>query len=82
MDQHDFDSLKARVVELEDRVKFLYNLMNVEYVEGNVAQAAEARVREQLLQCNKIEAIKIFRQIYNVGLAEAKKAVDDIERRL
>jgi len=80
MDQHDFDSLKARVAELEDRVKLLYRMMNMEYVEGDVARVADARVREQLLRGNKIDAIKIFRQIYNVGLAEAKQAVDDIER--
>jgi ribosomal protein L7/L12 len=31
---------------------------------------------------NKIEAIKIYRELYNTGLAEAKNAIDDLEARL
>jgi ribosomal protein L7/L12 len=42
---------------------------------------ADKRVIEMLRKGNKIEAIKIYREIYNVGLAEAKDAVDDMERR-
>ncbi len=38
-----------------------------------------SKVRALLLQGNKIEAIKIYRKIYNVGLAEAKRAVDALE---
>jgi ribosomal protein L7/L12 len=37
---------------------------------------------EMLKKGNKIEAIKIYREIYNCGLAEAKQAVEGIEARL
>jgi ribosomal protein L7/L12 len=30
---------------------------------------------------NKIEAIKVYREMYNVGLAEAKEAIDRMEAR-
>jgi ribosomal protein L7/L12 len=80
MDQYDFDSLKARVAELEDKLKFVYRRLNIEYMEGDVAQAIDAKVRALLLQGNKIEAIKVYREVYNVGLAEAKRAVDAIEQ--
>jgi ribosomal protein L7/L12 len=43
---------------------------------------AEARVVETLKKGNKIEAIKIYREVYNCGLAEAKQAVDAIEVKL
>ena len=80
MDQYDFDALKARVAELEDKIKFLYRRLNIEYMEGDPAQAVNAKVRELFQRGNKIEAIKIYREAYNVGLAEAKHAIDSIEQ--
>jgi len=79
MDQYDFDALKARVAELEDKIKFLYRRLNIEYMDGDMAQAMDSKIRQLLLQGNKIEAIKVYREIYNVGLAEAKQAVDAME---
>lgn len=76
MDQHDFDSLKTRVAELEDKLKFIYDRMNIEYLEGDVVRAVNSKIRALLLKGNKIEAIKAYREIYNVGLAEAKQAID------
>lgn len=73
-------ALRARVAELESRVDFLYNHLGIAFVKD--AGMAEARVVEMLKRGNKIEAIKIYREIYNCGLAEAKQAVDGIEARL
>ena len=42
----------------------------------------DAQVIEMLKKGNKIEAVKIYREIYNCGLAEAKHAVEGIEVRL
>lgn len=78
MDQHDFDSLKARVAELEDRLKLVYRMLNIAYIEGD-PDAIHSKIREHLLKGNKIEAIKIYREIYNVGLAEAKQMIDAME---
>ena len=82
MDQYDFDSLKARVADLEDKMKFLYRRLNIEYIEGDAAQAVNSKVRALLLKGNKIEAIKVYREIYNIGLAEAKQAIDAMEQNL
>ena len=76
MDQYDFDSLKARVAELEDKLKFLYDKMNIEYMDEDAVRTVNSKVRASLLKGNKIEAIKVYREIYNVGLAEAKQAID------
>jgi ribosomal protein L7/L12 len=73
-------ALRARVAELESRVDFLYQHLGVTHVRD--IGMADARVVEMLKKGNKIEAIKIYREIYNCGLAEAKQAVDGIETRL
>jgi len=54
--------------------------LNIEYMEGDPTQAVNAKVRELLQRGNKIEAIKIYREVYNVGLAEAKHVIDSIEQ--
>jgi ribosomal protein L7/L12 len=73
-------ALRARIAELERRVDFLYSHLGITQVKDT--GMAEARVVELLKKSNKIEAIKIYREIYNCGLAEAKQAVDGIETRL
>ena len=73
-------ALRARIAELESRVDFLHNHLGV--AQGKNAGMAEARVIDMLKKGSKIEAIKIYREIYNCGLAEAKKAVESIESRL
>lgn len=72
--------LRARIAELESRVEFLYRHLGITYVENT--SIGDTKVIDMLKKGNKIEAIKIYREIYNCGLAEAKKAVDEIESRL
>lgn len=67
-------ALRARVAELESRVDFLYNHFGLAQVKD--LGMADARVVEMLRKGNKIEAIKLYRQLCDCGLAEAKQAVD------
>ncbi len=67
-------ALRARVAELEGRVEFLYEHLGIAYAENT--SLGDSRVLEMLRQGNKLEAIKIYREIHNCGLAEAKQAVD------
>jgi len=73
-------ALRARVAELESRVDYLYKHLGITYVQDR--SMGDAKVIDMLKKGNKIEAIKIYREIYDVGLAEAKQAVDRIEARL
>ena len=73
-------ALRSRINELEARLEFLYNRLNITY--SNNPDEANKKVMEMLIGGNKIEAIKIYREIHNVGLAEAKQAVDGMETRL
>jgi len=72
--------LRARVAELESRVDYLYNHLGVGFIKDT--GTADAGVIEMLKKGHKIEAIKIYREIYNCGIAAAKNAVEEIEANL
>jgi ribosomal protein L7/L12 len=72
--------LKSRINELEDRLDFLYRRLNIEYAEPNSDPVFSPQVQEALRRGNKIEAIKLYRELTSVGLAEAKQAIDRAER--
>ena len=72
--------LRSRVNELEDRLNFLYRRLNIEYADPNSHPVLSPQVQEALRGGNKIEAIKIYRELTGVGLAEAKQAIDQGER--
>jgi len=76
----DLIALKLRVRELEDRLKYLYAHLNITYVDS--LETGDAKIIEMLKKGSKIEAIKIYREMFNVGLAEAKQAVEGMEARL
>jgi len=73
-------ALRARVADLESRLEYIYKHLRVEYSAN--PDAANGKVMDMIRRGNKIEAIKIYREIHNVGLAEAKQAVDGMVARL
>jgi ribosomal protein L7/L12 len=74
--------LKSRINELEDRLNFLYRRLNIEYADPNSDPTLSPQIQDALRRGNKIEAIKIYRELTGVGLAEAKQAIDRLESRL
>jgi hypothetical protein len=74
--------LRSRVNELEDRLKFLYERLNIDYADPNSDPIRSPQIQEALRRGNKIEAIKIYRELTGLGLAEAKQAIDSLESRL
>jgi ribosomal protein L7/L12 len=74
--------LRSRVNELEERLKFLYERLNLDYMDPNSDPIRSPKIQEALQRGNKIEAIKIYRELTGLGLAEAKQAVDHLESRL
>lgn len=77
----EFLALKSRISELEDKLQFLYRRLNIDYADHNADPALSPQIQDALRRGNKIEAIKIYRELMGVGLAEAKQAVDAIEAR-
>ena len=76
----DIQALRSRINELEDRLKFLYRRLNIDYVDPNSDPALAPQVQDALRHGNKIEAIKIYRELTGVGLAEAKNAIERAEQ--
>ena len=72
--------LSMRVAELEKRLDFLYQKLTVEYVAP--PSQDDPRIVEMIRKNNLIEAIKIYREMHNVGLYEAKKEVEAIAARV
>lgn len=76
----DLIALRARVAKLEDRLQYLYKKLNIEYIAE--PSLVNPKIIEMLKMGNKVEAIKIYTEIHNVGLAEPKQAVEGIEASL
>jgi hypothetical protein len=76
----EFLALKSRVGELEDRLQFLYRRLNIDYLHPGSDPALAPQVQDALRRGNKIEAIKLYRELTGVGLAEAKDAIDRAEQ--
>jgi ribosomal protein L7/L12 len=72
--------LKSRINELEDRLNYLYRRLNIEYTDPNSDPVLSPQIQDALRRGNKIEAIKIYRELTGVGLAEAKDAIDKVEK--
>ena len=80
VNETDIIALKARIEELEDKLKFIYRRLNIEYMDPNSDPVLAPQIQEALRRGNKIEAIKIYREMTGVGLAEAKQVIDRAEQ--
>ncbi len=81
-DEYEISQLRARVIELEAQVKFLFQHFQLTYVPTPMSGQADprlAKVIEQLRKNNLIEAIKEYRAITNADLATAKAAVEKMK---
>ena len=72
--------LRSRINELEDRLKLLYRHLNLEYSDSASDPLLSPQIQAALRSGNKIEAIKLYREMTGVGLAEAKQAIDRAEQ--
>lgn len=80
VEQQEINLLRSRIVHLEAQVDFLYRHLGISYVENN-SPDDDPRIIDALRKNNLIEAIKIYREINDIGLAEAKAAVEAIRAR-
>jgi ribosomal protein L7/L12 len=76
----EYQQLRSRVNELEDRLKFLYRRFNIDDADPNADPALSPQIQEALRRGNKIGAVKLYRELTGVGLAEAKQAIDRAEQ--
>jgi len=77
----EIQQLRSRVNELEDRLKFIYQRLGIDYATDPSANPISSpEIQAALRSGNKIEAIKIYRELTGVGLAEAKDAIEKAGR--
>jgi ribosomal protein L7/L12 len=79
-----FVRLEARVHQMEEAMQALcirLGLDPAEVLPKELLQGQQLNpaIRDALLRGNKIEAIKLYREQYSVGLKEAKDAIDAME---
>ncbi|MBI5352886.1 MAG: ribosomal protein L7/L12 [Chloroflexi bacterium] len=79
-EQEEIALLRLRIVRLEAQVDFLYKHLDVIFTE-NAHEADDPQIIDALNRDNLIEAIKRYREITGLGLAEAKSAVEKIKKR-
>ncbi|HND47307.1 MAG TPA: hypothetical protein PLT08_15435 [Anaerolineales bacterium] len=75
--ENDIIALRSRVAELERKLDFLYRRMGIEYVDD--PGMIDSQIISLLKKGNKLEAIKVYRELTNTDLADAKRAVEKIE---
>ena len=78
-EEQEIALLRQRIVRLEAQVEFLFKHLGVSMNEDG-SPAVDPRIIEALKKNNLIEAIKIYREKTGVGLAEAKSAVEEINK--
>jgi hypothetical protein len=78
--ESEFLALKSRVDEMEAHLKFLYRRFNIDYADSSSNPALSPQIQDALRRGNKIEAIKLYRELTGVGLAEAKSVIDRAEQ--
>lgn len=76
----EFLAFKSRINELEDKLKFLYRRLSIDYLDPQADPVLAPQIQDALRRGNKIEAIKLYRELTGVGLAEAKEAIDRAEQ--
>jgi len=74
----EIQQLRSRINELEDRLKILYRHLNLEYSDSASDPLLSPQIQTAIRNGNKIEAIKIYREMTGIGLAEAKAVIDKV----
>lgn len=80
VEQQELEILRSRVSRLEAEMEFLYKHLRLTFSEGSSPQA-DPRLLAALQRNNLIEAIKVYRELTNCSLAEAKNAVEELWHR-
>jgi len=72
--------LRKRLKQLETQVVFLYKHLGVTFVPE--PQVDDPRIIELIKKAKTLDALKLFRELYDESLPDAQQGVEDIRRRL
>src|SRR5881398_3747477 len=76
----------GRIIQLEAKVHRMEAMMQALLIRlgidpAEVTPPENRAIREALLSGKKIQAVKLYRELYGVGLKDAKDAIDAMESR-
>jgi ribosomal protein L7/L12 len=77
MNDKQLEALQARVALLEGQMQAILEHLGVT---GQVDEGLRGEILELIRSRQQIAAIKLYRERTGVGLVEAKRVVEDIER--
>jgi ribosomal protein L7/L12 len=67
---------------LDEKINLILNRLEIPFVAPPPDNALYGEIRSLLWAGKKIEAVKLYRETFNLGLKEAKDAVDAIEKEM
>jgi len=82
MEPHEIQRMNALVQKLDalDRkLSFLFRHLGIQYVDQRPPPDA---IEQLVLEGNRLGAVRLFQTTHKVGLAEAKRAVEEIAAKL
>ncbi len=83
IDEQGYEKLRDRVYQLQAQVDFLYQHLGISYTpDPTEAQKVDPRLLEALKKDNLLQAMTVYRQIYNCDLPTAKDGVLALKGRL
>ena len=74
----EIQQLRSRINQVEENLKVLYRHLNLQYPDYGLDPLMTPELQAAIQRGNKIEAIKIYRELTGLGLAEAKAAIDKV----
>ena len=77
---YDIAALKAEVARLTTLVETLYKHLGIGQLGATSLEQPDPAIVDAIQRGNKIQAIKLWRERTNVGLKEAKDAVEALAR--
>ncbi len=81
VEQEQIYNLRSQINKMQAQIDFLYKHLNIEFIE-DINPSDDPEVIKVLRTGNVMEAIKLYRERHDAGLAEAKIAVDEMRARL
>ena len=79
-DAEEIANLKVEVARLTTLVETLYKHLGIGQLGATSLEQPDPAIVDAIQRGNKIQAIKLWRERTNVGLAEAKDAVEALAR--
>ena len=79
--EFEVQALRERLARLEGKVEFLYKHLGITFV-PEAGPGDDPRLIEALKKGDNLGAMKVYREIHQVGIDEARKGVDEIRGRL